>query len=72
MFMFENWLVKDSCDPESFKDDIESANNLIITLRPYIQGHVSLSEASPSPPKVAPRIPTPQSRPPKKKMTKIS
>ena len=70
--MFENWLVKDSCDPESFKDDIESANNLIITLRPYIQGHVSLIEASPSPPKVAPRIPTPQSRPPKKKMTKIS
>ena len=70
--MSEVRLVKDSCGLESFKVAIESANNLITTLRTYIQGHVSLSEASPSPPKLLPRRPTTQSRPPRKKMTRIS
>ena len=71
MFLSEDRLVKYSCGPESFKVAIETANNLITTLRPYIQGHVSLKEASPSPIKVAPIRPTAHLRPVKKKVTKM-
>ena len=49
MFMSEDRLVKDLCGPKSFKVAIETTTNMITTLRPYIQGHVSLKEASPSP-----------------------
>ena len=49
MFLSEDRLVKESCGSKSFKVAIDIANNLITTLRPYIQGHVSLKEASPSP-----------------------
>ena len=41
-------LVKKSCGPESIKLNLESSLNLIVTLRPYIQGHKSLRDASPS------------------------
>ena len=72
MFMSEDRLVKDLCGPKSFKVAIETTTNMITTLRPYIQGNVSLKEASPSPVKVAPRRPTTHSRPPKKKVIKMS
>ena len=46
MFVCEYLLVKDSCDPESFRLAIEQFDNLITTLQPYIQGHVILKECS--------------------------
>ena len=71
MLKSEDRLVKDSCRPESFKVGIESANNLITTLRPYIQGHDSFSEASLFAPKVLPTRRATHSRSPRKKMTKM-
>ena len=53
MYVFEDRLVKDSCGPESFKVTIEASYNLITTLRPYIEGHMTLREVSPSPVKIA-------------------
>ena len=49
MYVSEDRLVKESRGPESFKFAIETTDNLITTLQPYIQGHVNLREASPSP-----------------------
>ena len=51
MWVLKNLLVKESCGPESFRLEIAFTNNLITTLHPYIQGHVSLKERSPSPKK---------------------
>ena len=68
MYVSKDRLVKDSCGPEPFKVAIETSNNLITTLRPYIQGHMALRE--PSPVKVAPKKVANQSRPPKKKISK--
>ena len=68
----ENLFVKESCGPESFRLAIEQSNNLITTLRPYIQGHVSLKEHSPSPVKAAPKKVHVHSRPARKKVTKLS
>ena len=53
MWVLEDLLVKDSCGPESFRQEIAFTNNLIKSLRPYIQGHISLKERSPPPKKVA-------------------
>ena len=39
MYVSEDHLVKDACGPESFRFAIESSDNLITTLHPYIQGH---------------------------------
>ena len=72
MWVCEDLLVKDSCGPESFRLAIEQSNNLITTLRPYIQGHVSLKECLPSLIKVAPKKVHVHSRPSKKKVTKLS
>ena len=36
VYMSEYRLVMKSCGPESFKLDLESSQNLIVTLRPYI------------------------------------
>ena len=72
MYVSEDQLVKESCGPASFRFSIESTDNLITTLRPYIQGHVNLRETSPSPQKPASRKVVSQSRPPKKKVTKMS
>ena len=69
--MCEDLLVKDSCGPESFRLAIEQSNNLITTLRPYIQGHVSLKECLPSPIKAAPKKVHVHSRPSKKKVSKL-
>ena len=52
-YVSEDRVVKDSCGLESFKVPIEGSNNFITTLRPYIEGHVTLREASPSPMKIA-------------------
>ena len=57
---------------KSFKVAIETSNNLIPTLHPYIQGHISLREASSSSVKVAPKKVAIPSRPTKKKVTKMS
>ena len=48
VYLSEDRLVKESCGPESFKKDLQSSQNLIVTLRPYIQGHVTLREPFPS------------------------
>ena len=47
MWVSEDLLVKDSCDPESFRQEI-AFPILITSLRPYIEVHVSLKERSPS------------------------
>ena len=70
MVLLENCLVKESCGPESFKLALETSQNLITTLRPYIQGHNTLRDASPSLVK-APKNVSVQSRSGKEKMTKM-
>ena len=72
LYVSEDRLIKDACGPESFRFAIESSDNLITTLRPYIQGHINMREASPSPPKQAARKVATQSRPKKRKVTKMS
>ena len=72
MWVSEDLLVKDSCGHESFRKEIAFTSNLITSLRPYIQGHVSLKERSPSPKKIAPKNSSVHSRPSKKKKTKLS
>ena len=71
MWVSEDYLVKDSCGPKSFRQEVAFTNNLITSLRPYIQGHVSYKERSPSPKKVATKK-KPQSKPQKKKKSKLS
>ena len=58
--------------PESFRLEIVLTNNLITTLRSYIQVHVSFKERSPFPKKAAPKKVHVHSRPAKKKKTKLS
>ena len=76
MLVSEDYLLKDSCGPESFRNAIETGSNLITTLRPYIQGHVNLKAASLSPIKAPSKKSAvqskPQSKPPKKKVTRMS
>ena len=62
VYLSENRLVKKSCGPESFKLDLESSQNLIVTLRPYIQGHITLRDASSSPAKAPAKASKVQSR----------
>ena len=64
--------MKDSCGLESLKEVIESTNRLITALRPYIQVHVNLREASPSPQNPPPKKFSIQSKLAKKKLTKMS
>ena len=71
MNLSEEKLVKKSYGHESFKVDLESSQNLILTLRPYIQGHISLRDASPSPVKAPKKASKVQSRPRKRKITKM-
>ena len=68
MFLSEDWLVKDSCGPKYFKVTIETSQNLIKTLRPYIQGHITPRYASPSLVKAPQKGSKMQSRPAKKKV----
>ena len=72
MYVSEDQLVKESRGLKSFKFAIETTDNLITTVRPYIQGHVNLREASPTPHKPAPKKVVSQSRLVKKKVTKMS
>ena len=72
VFLSEDRLVKESCGPETFRKDLESSQNLIVTLRPYIQGHVTLKEYSPSPVKAPKKKSKVQSKPAKKKSAKLS
>ena len=55
-----------------FKFTIETTDNLIATLRPYIQGHVNLREASPSQQITTPKKIVSQSRSARKKVKKMS
>ena len=72
MIVSEDYLMKDSCVPKSFRNAIETSTNLITTLRPYIQGHVNLKAASLSPIKPPIKKSAVQSRPQKKKVMRIS
>ena len=72
VYLSEDRLVKKSCGPESFKLDLESSQNLIVALRPYIQGHISLKDASPSPVKAPKKVSKVQSRPGKRNISKMS
>ena len=72
VYLSEDLLVKESCGPESFQKDLQSSQNLIVTLRPYIQGHITPREPSPSPMKASTKTTKVQSRPAKKKTTKMS
>ena len=71
MYVSKYQLVKESCGPKSIKFAIETIENLITTLRPYIQGHVNLREASLSPQKPASNKVANQSRPARKKVAKM-
>ena len=42
MIVSEDYLLKDSCRPECFRNVVETSTNLITTLRLYIEGHVTL------------------------------
>ena len=68
----EDRLVKESRGPESFQKNLESSQNLIFTLRPYIKGHITLRVPCPSPVKAPRKTAKVQSRPAKKKTTKMS
>ena len=72
MLVSEDYLLKDSCGPESFRNAIKTGSNLITTLRPYIQGHVNLKAASLSPIKAPTKKVGVQSKPQKKKVTRMS
>ena len=71
MWVSEDLLVKDSCGPESFRQEIAFTNILITSLWPYIQGHVSFKDRWPSPKKVATKKSVHTSSA-KKKKTKLS
>ena len=60
------------CGPETLKIDLENSLNLIVTLRPYIQGHKSLRDTSPSPTKAPQKVSKVQSRPAKRKISQMS
>ena len=72
MFVSEDLLVTNSSGRQSFRLAIEQFNNLITTLRPYIQGRVSLKVPSASPVKLAPKKISIHSRQPKTKVAKLS
>ena len=72
VFLSEDRLVKKSCGLETFKIDLEDSLNLIVTLRPYIQGHKSLRDGSPSPAKAPKKVSKVQSRPVKRKISQMS
>ena len=48
----ENNFVIDSCHPKALKKDVQTKNNLIVALRPYIKGELMVSQAT-TPPKPA-------------------
>ena len=52
--------------------DLEVSLNLIVTLRPYIQGHKSLRDGSPSPAKAPRKVSKAQSKPGKRKISQMS
>ena len=67
----EDRLVKESRGPESFQKNLESSQNLIVSLRPYIEGHLTVRVPSPSLVKAQNKIAKVQSRPAKKKTSKM-
>ena len=71
MYLSKDRLVKTSCGLESFGKYLEVSQNLIVTLRLYIQGHVTLKKPSPTPVKAPKKTSKVQSRPTKNKTTKM-
>ena len=67
IYVLEDNLVKVNCGKEVLREVIEASTNLVPTLRPYISGHVSLSEELPSPAKAPPKKISIQRKPQKKK-----
>ena len=72
VYLSKDRLVKTSCGLESFGKYLEVSQNLIVTLRLYIQGHVTLKKPSPTPVKAPKKTSKVQSRPAKKRPTKMS
>ena len=72
VFLSEDHLVKKSCGPETFKIDLKDSLNLIVTFRPYIQGHKILRNGSPSPAKAHKKVSKVQSRLTKRKISQLS
>ena len=48
----EQNFVTDSCHPKALKKDVQTKNNLIVALRPYIKGELMVAQAT-TPPKSA-------------------
>ena len=71
VYLSENRLVNKSCGVEYFKLHLESSQILIVTLRPYIQGHISLGNSSPSPVKAPKKVSKVQSRLGKRNISKM-
>ena len=46
----ENYLVPDCCSPKVLRKDIQTKNNLIVALRPYVIGELMVAQAE-TPPK---------------------
>ena len=51
---------------------VRQREHLIVTFKPYIQGHISLKDASPSPVKAPKKVSKVQSRPGKRNISKMS
>ena len=72
IFVLEDNLVKANCGPQVLREAIEASKNLIPTLRPYINGHVSFRDEPTSPPKAPPKKIAVQRKPQKKKIREES
>ena len=46
----EQKFITDSCHPKALKKDVQTANNFIVALRPYIKGELIVTQAT-APPK---------------------
>ena len=55
IYVLEDNLVKANCEPQVLREAIEASTNLMPTLHPYINGHVSLREKLPSLAKAPPK-----------------
>ena len=67
IYVLEDNLVKANCGPQVLREAIEASTKLIPTLRPYINGHVSLREELPYLAKAPPKKISIQRKPQKKK-----
>ena len=57
MLVNENNLVPECCSLKVLRKDIQTKNNLIVALRPYITGHLIVAQAEKPPKKSRKSIP---------------